>query len=154
MYPLLLPIVLIMYGEFSREVHTRFISRVLFYSYAFSYFIGEELSSDLKHQVLTNVMLVAGLGYVIIRCRNVLSVVPFTLAALCVILNTASIFLGDYTFLLSIPYYADYSHIIIRESILAGVAAFAIWNTYNLERDYRLTVITFWMWVVEGILIR
>lgn len=94
-----------------------------------------------------------GVGYAIVRCRNAFSRIAFSIAGVSIVLNALSVYLGDFNLGNSIPLYANYSHVIIRESLLTGIATFSMWKKGNLERDYLLGVLTFWLWVMEGILI-
>ncbi|CAH9014955.1 putative TMhelix containing protein [Vibrio phage 424E50-1] len=152
MIPYLLPIVLLMYGEFSKDIHTRFIARVLFYSYAMSYILAGQIPLDNNQEILFNSgILCLGLSYAVVRCRNLISRIPFMLALFGVTLNTISLYLGDFRIIEILPYYANNSHYLIRECILFGIGSFGLWKRVGLERDYTLACITFWVWCIETV---
>ena len=154
MIPYLLPIVFIMYGEFSKDIHTRFVARLLFYCYAATYILSGQFPLDNNQEILFNSSLIAlGLSYAIVRCRRLLSKIPFMLSFLGITVNSLSLYLGDFTILELFPLYANNSHYLIREGILIGLGAFGLWKRNKLERDYTLTCITFWMWCVENIIV-
>lgn len=153
MIPYLLPLILLMYGEFSKDMDSRFIARVLFYTYTLSQLIPISLT-DPSHVLIGSwVIFTSGLGYCVIWCRNIVSRLCFLLASLTWTLNTWSLYLNDYTILLAIPYYADYSHFIVRESILAGLAYFEIGYTRNKDADWRLAGYVFWIMCVEAVIL-
>ncbi|AUR89285.1 TMhelix containing protein [Vibrio phage 1.121.O._10N.286.46.C4] len=150
MIPYLLFIILLMYGEFSKDIHTRFISRTLLYCYATYQLLPNILLFSDEYIVVGNFVMMSGIGYVIIRARNLISRFAFIVAGLSFTLNTVAIYLQEYTILLSIPYYAEYSHIIIRESLITGVAAFATWKGGKFcEDDWKLNAIVFWLFGIE-----
>jgi uncharacterized membrane protein YcgQ (UPF0703/DUF1980 family) len=146
----LLLIALILYGEFSKDINTRFIARVLYYSYTFTIFLMNTIPPEIWYAPMINGVFVFGIGYCIVRCRNWISGIFFSAAAVAISLNSVSLSLNEPTLLLQIPLYAEYSHVIIRESILIGLANFAIWKVYkDKSEDAGVSAFVACLWLFE-----
>lgn len=152
MAPYLLPLILIIYGEFSKDINTRFLGRILFYSYACSQFIVPQLLQGNSLILGSMASFCFGVGYCVVRCRNTLSRISFGLSGICYCLNSVAMYLQDYTLLLSIPYYADVSHLIIREGLLTGIATFAVWKEHEGDKDWELAGLSLALVTMETII--
>ena len=151
----LLLIVLVLYGEFSKDIHTRFIARVLYYSYTSTIFLMYAIPPDTWYSPMVNGVFVFGLSYCAIRCRNWISGTFFSLSALTILFNSISLTFNDTDLLLHIPFYAEYSHVIIRESILIGLTNFTIWKVYkNRSRDVAVSWFAICLWGTEYLMMR
>lgn len=146
----LLPIVLIIYGEFSRGCETRYVSRILFYSYTLS--IIFPLYIDSNYSILVGLFtLLAGFGYTFTITDNIFSRVFITIPILVSFLSYTSIYLEDYTFLLSVPYFGDYSHLIFRECLLLSVICISIREKLE-SKDFKLDIYITLLWLFEMII--
>ena len=147
MLPFLLPTILILYGEFSKGIETRFASRILFYTYTLSVLFPMYTSSPYGIMLAVGV-LICGLGYLITIIPNVVSKLFWTITLTSSVLSYASVYLEDYTFLLSVPYYAEYSHYVFRESMIIGLMFVSI--SEGLEaKDFKLEMFVTGLWVLE-----
>ena len=126
MSPFILPLILFLYGEYSKDLDTRFVARILFYSQTLAVLLPMYMPSADQGLILGVMLSCGGLAYCIATCKTYVSKIVFCLSLLCCFINYSSIYLKDFTFILSIPYYKDYSHMIIRECMVAGVANMAL----------------------------
>ncbi len=153
MLPYLLPLILILYGEFSQDIDTRFLGRVLFYTYTLS-LVLPQTADTVESSILGSwAIFTFGIGYCAVRCRNWITRFCFFIAAVSLSLSSWSLVLNDFTLLLSIPYFADWSHVIIRESLITGLASFAIWREGDGDKDYRLVGYTLGLMCFEAIMV-
>lgn len=147
MSPFLLPIILIIYGEFSKGYETRYISRILFYSYTLSIIFPLYIQSSASILVGLFILLF-GIGYTFTITNNVLSRVFMTIPMMISFLSYTSIYLEDYTFLLSVPFYGDYSHTIFRECLLLSVICISIKEKLE-SKDFKLDIYITLLWLFE-----
>lgn len=145
MSPFLFPLVLILYGECSSEKLTRHVARCLFYSYTFSILIFTVLSP-------TNLTIVTAyipycLVYVYLIFKVKIKVVKFIILLLLILqsINYLSLYLESYTLLLTLPFYFEYSNIILRELTIISIAS----CTFNFKTDYEIKVITVVLYLIE-----
>ena len=150
MIPYLLIVIMIMYGEFSEDIHTRFVARVIAYSYGCSQLIQTVWDAPLMLWA-SFFIFVLGILYAVVRSRNFISRISFSFAAFCISFNATALYLQDFSIIEYFPFYAEYSHKIIRESILAGIASFAIWEKGNKLGDAKLWLSVLWLMGVEYI---
>lgn len=152
MFPFLLPMILFIYGEFSSCIETRFVSRSLFYTYMFSLFVPMYAPSHLLGVALAGITLTAGLLFVICATPSLFSKVCFSITVVTTVVSYVALYTQDYTFILSLPYFADNSHLFFRESILAGLVAITphkVWTNY----EYRFAATVGILWLSEYVLL-
>lgn len=89
-----------------------------------------------------------GISYCIATCSKRLPKVLLLIPLICTFLNYVSLYLKDYEFLLSIPYYAEYSHMIIREFLVMSVAYLTL-GLRTSEEDKNLAFIVAGLYVME-----
>lgn len=152
MIPFLLPLCLLLYGEFSKGLNTRYTSRILFYTYTLSVLFPLYTDNTASAIAVASCMLVIGLSYCIVLIPSTIGRIALTVALTTALLNYGTLFLQDTTFLFSIPYYPDYSHLIFRESLVIGVTASSIQE--GLEtKDFSLELFIASLWFYEHMVV-
>ncbi|BAV80889.1 hypothetical protein [Vibrio phage RYC] len=150
MIPYLLPIILILYGEFSKDIETRYVARNIFYSYALYQLLTIQLLPTSGFVFLSALLFSWGVGYAASRARNVVAKVALLASAFMVAVNSIALFTGNTELILQFPLYAENSHFWIRESLLTGLASFAIWRDDQLDEDWKLGTFVIALLMVEN----
>ena len=146
--PFILPIILLLYGETSRKGEMCIISRLLFYTYVTSTLFQQYTHTTIQGVIIAISIYTLGLGYILIRVKSTLSKIMFTLSLLIVYINYTSLLLETYTFIFSIPYYAENSNFFFRESILLGLTGVSLSSTSKLN-DYKVEILATIMFILE-----
>ncbi len=152
MSPFILPLVLLLYGEFSKDIDTRFVARILFYTQILAVYLPMYVPLANQGLLLGAMLSCGGLAYCIITCKNYTSKTVFCISLVCCFLNYSSIYFKDFTFILSIPYYKDYSHMIIRECMLTGVANMTL-HQRDRWSDAKVSYIVVMIYVLEFVVL-
>jgi len=145
MSPLLFPLLLLLYGEGSEDKVTRLTARVLFYGYSVSILLFTILPEFDYNIILASLPYFVSYGYIFYTSKQTsIKILTGTLFVLQGISFT-SIYFNSYELLLLIPFYFEYSNIILREFsiILLGMC------TADLKTDSRLKILTFIFYFVE-----
>jgi hypothetical protein len=150
MNPFILPIILMMYGEFSTGCKTRFISRVLFYSYTSSVLLPTYIIDHQQAILLGGVILVYGLGYCIVQIKDWLSRAALWIAAGLSFMTYTSLYLRDYAIVLQAPFIGDYSNDIFRACLLVAVTSLSLAEKCA-EKDFKLEFAAMFLWATEYI---
>lgn len=137
MLPYILPLCLFLYGEFSKGSNTRYISRILFYTYTLSVIFPLYQDNAQEAILVAMLVLITGVGYCIATIHSIFGKIALGMALSSALLNYISLYLNDYTFLLSIPHYADYSHLVFRESLIIGISISSIEEKLE-TKDFKL----------------
>lgn len=148
MSPFLLPLILFLYGEFSKDLSTRYIARILLYSSTLSVIVPMYAPTAELSLIYGAAIFCGGISYCIATCHKRLSKVLLLIPLICTFLNYVSLYLKDYEFLLSIPYYAEYSHMMIREFLVMAVANLTL-GLRTSEEDKNLAFIVAGLYVME-----
>lgn len=128
MSPFLYPLILILYSEFSRCIETRWISRIFFYTYSVSLFFYSTLP-PVGLVILLNLGLYLvgyGLIYYKINCTKVRVLLAILSILQCV--NHLCLYHVNYTMYYLIPYYFEYSNLLLRELTVMCLCS------YNYEK--------------------
>lgn len=152
MFPFLFPMLLFLYGEFSSCMDTRFVSRSLFYTYMFSLFVPMYAPTHQLGVLLAALTLVAGLLFVIFEVSSLFAKTCFGMTLITVLISYTALYTQEYAFVLAIPYFADHSNLIFRETILAGLISmtpYKVWTPY----EYRFAITVGSLWIAEYILL-
>lgn len=152
MLPYLLPICLFIYGEFSKGRNTRFISRILFYTYTLSVLFPLYSDTSKEAILLAMMILITGIGYCIATLHSIFGKAALCVALVSSVLNYIALYLQDYTFLQTIPYYVDYSHLIFRESLILGISVSSIEEKLETH-DFKLEFYIALLWAYEHLII-
>jgi len=145
MSPLLFPLLLLLYGEGSEDKVTRLTARVLFYGYSVSILLFTTLPEFDYNIILASLPYFVSYGYIFSTSKQtsikILTGILFVLQGI----SFTSIYFNSYELLLLIPFYFEYSNIILREFsiILLGMC------TADLKTDSRLKILTFIFYFVE-----
>lgn len=148
MFPFLLPVCLLLYGEFSKGKNTRYISRTLFYAYTLSTLLPMYVENSSYGVILAVLILIGGIGNCIAVMESHIGRASLLIALVSSTLNYSSLLLQDFTLLMSIPYYADYSHFVFRESLLIAVTMSSIEERLE-HKDFKLELYLTLLWVYE-----
>ncbi len=89
-----------------------------------------------------------GILYCIAVCPKRATKIILTLPLLCIFTNYYSLYLKDYKLLLSLPYYSEYSHLIIRESLIVAVTSMTVGLRME-EKDKNLVFIVVCLYIIE-----
>lgn len=135
MVPFIFPLILIMYGEYSSDLNIRYVSRCILYSYALSFIFPFYIDNHTFSIILGAAVFTSGLIYATIFCESNLSRFSFVLAGVIALANYATIISQDY-YLLQFPLYATYSHIVMRDLILSGIAYLNYTKTFDRKLDF------------------
>lgn len=145
MSPFLFPFILILYGEFSQCNDTKWIARVLFYCYSITLIVSMVLPPTAG--VLLVVLSVYLIGYTLVgyKIKSLRERITLLVLGLLQVINYISLYNVSYELYYLIPWYFEYSNIILREITLLCV------TMYNLEKglDHQLRVVLFFAYIVE-----
>lgn len=152
MTPYLLFFALIVYGEFSKDIHTRFICRIIFYGYSVAIFLRSQLPFDVGYVYITDLVLVFSLIWSAIETPSKIAKGLLMMCSLLVLTLSTGLYFRNYALLLQLPFMAEYSNIVIRESILAGIAMTNyVSDKDGDERDWKLNSYMLLVWMFEKI---
>ena len=152
MSPLLYPFILILVCEFSTDELTKWVSRVMFYIYSIAMIVSLYFPST--SQTLFVVMMVYLVGYSFLIYKVKLIRIRVILGTLLILqsINYISLLSNNYSLYYMIPYYFEYSNIILRElsvmcitlcCITKGVdkrLKFGILFVYIMEYSYLVNI--------------
>lgn len=151
MIPYLLFFILIIYGECSRDLSTRFIARIILYAYAATVILQGIIPVTNEWYHATNLLIIGSLVWSSIETRSKFARVLFLFSATCTFYVATALHLREYDLITSIPIFSDYSHRIIRESIIAGIAATTQVGDKGGDRDWKLNAYMFLLILFEQI---
>lgn len=135
--PFILLIVFVIYGEFSNNIETRFVGRVLYYFYTMSVMVPMYIPNE-NYAVLTGLILsVGGLLLATLNSDNLISKIAFIFSSIVAFLSYTSIYFQDYTFLMSVPYFPEYSNIMFRDGCIVGLVSLGCRNKLHVS-DWKL----------------
>ncbi|QVW05519.1 anti-holin [Vibrio phage ICP1] len=151
MIPFLLPLILWLYGEFSKDMTTRYISRTILYGYAFSVIFQSYVPAEYSLYVGMGIFLSAmtlSLFYATTKTTQVC----FSLVIILVFINFWSLITNDPYIVQNFPLYSNNSNQVIRELILFGVFNFRNGDIIGGNDEYLATLCTM-MLVMEYVLL-
>ena len=145
MSPFLFPILLLIYGECSEDKLTRFTSRLLFYGHCFSLILMTTLPPDSSYILLYSLPYFVSYGYLI--HRSTITPVKVLLSLLTVLqcFNYLSLYFQSYTLFMALPFYFEYSNVILREISMMCVC----FCTRSFKVDVRLKLLTLILYLIE-----
>jgi len=155
MFTLLLPLVLLLYGEFSNCGETRFISRVLLYSLLLSWYAPSYFTTPFGAGTSSLVIMSAGLCYAVILSQSWIGRAIFSTVWFLVFINYYTIVINDYT-LAWAGWYINNSHFILRELLLIGITTCTKFNINKPfdKREAWITYLVTMMYLFEWFVIR
>lgn len=145
MSPFLYPIVLILCSELSTDRYTRIVARSLLYGYFLSLFILTYLEPTSLTILLAGIPFLLSYGYIYFKVRQIKILIPLIVLSILQIINFSSLYFVNFDIILSIPFYLEYSNIILRELSLMCVAL----CTNSFKVDTRLKTYVFVLYLVE-----
>lgn len=155
MFTLLLPFVLILYGEFSNCGETRFISRILLYSLLLSWYAPTFFTTPFGAASSGLIVMTTGLCYAITLSQSIISRLIFSVVLFCLFLSYYSVAVDEYS-LVYFEWYANNSHFILRELILIGITTCTKLNVDKPfdQREAWITYLVTMMYLFEWFVIR
>jgi hypothetical protein len=142
---ILLPLLLLLYAEFSKDSGTRATARLLLYGYAGSVMAYALMAPTASAIIVSGSLLLIGYALVFVKVR-VLKTLPLLIILFLLTLgNTLSLVFNNFDIIASIPFYAQYSNIILRESTMIVVF---LCNTKKGE-DFEINCIAFILYISE-----
>lgn len=145
MSPFLYPLILILYSEFSPCNDTKWISRVLFYIYAISLFFYTTLP-PVDIVILLNLGLyLTGYGLVYYKIKHLKIRVILIVLGVLQCINHLCLYNVNYTIYYMIPYYFEYSNLLLRELTVMCICSY----NYDKKVGGNLRYVLFICYVFE-----
>ena len=145
MSSLLFPLLLILYGECSEDKLIRVSARVMFYGYALSNLLFTILPPVDTTILWASLPYFVSYGYLAYIHKQVCSRLLLAGLALLQVINYLSLYFQSYTLFLTIPFYFEYSNIILRELHIFLITM----CSSDFKVDTRLKILTLIFYFVE-----
>lgn len=145
MSPLLLPIVLLLFSEFSKNGKTRFVSRWFLYGYSFSVLIYVFYPTTTFTIICSGLILLISNFYIIHKIQIKRIYLPILLLSLLHILNLIILLIPLHSIHYYVPVYTSFSNIILRELTILTVTL----CNYSWKKDLELNLILIILYFAE-----
>lgn len=145
MSPFLLPLLLILYAECSVDAKTKITSRFLLYAYFLALVFMSILPPAGFSILMALVSYLLCYGYLIYVNDKILVKVILFLLSVLQCLNYISIYSESYQTFLVIPFYFEYSNMILRELTVLCIGL----CTVDFKTDFNIKVLTVILYLIE-----
>lgn len=144
----ILPIILILYGEFSNLLNTRFIARIIFYTYTLAIVFPLYIGNNLVAIVAGCIIIISGFSLAILHSDNILSKTCFILAPIAAILVYTDLRFQGANIFSSIPYLRSYGDNIFRVLLVIGISTLGYQSRERLK-DWKLESTLLFLGIAE-----